>query len=641
MLYINYFEYAAVIITAIIVGMFLTRRSVIQRSSTYFLLLCITTAVTSITDIISSYTISYPESFPLPFNFFISATYIFSFVSIPVIFMLYTDSLAKIGSINRIVHISVRIYVVYEAVMLYTSQFTRLGVYFDENLVYQHGPLFYVNYVFALLAMGASLAMVVRGRVRFSKFQQFSLIFFTCVLFVGVFIQVIFPELLLGGFICTIMMIFLYVAFENPAYFFYQDTRCQNRFSFYRTVKSRTKSGKLQGIVVGRINYYESFSKLLSGTQRQNLSRRIADTLAAGFKLDAYLLSNDTFAVLVQGGSEDLSRERQIEEKLHSLLVGEYNLSDRVQDIDITTSIIPRDYTYVSADELESIIGMLLTDENNMDESAFARVEEAVAKKRRRDSLKRVVEKHIKEESFRVYYQPIYSVKTGRFESAEALVRLIDDKLGFISPEEFIPLSEEAGLILPLGEIVFRKVCSFLKSIDKDALGLQYVEVNLSPVQCENRNLPETLFSIMDTYDTDPASINFEITETADTKFSSGSTVVNNILEINSKGVSFSIDDFGSGFAAMDHLFQLPFDLVKVDKSILWQAMEDENAMIVLKNTFRMVHELEREILVEGVETQEMVDILKSFGCNYMQGYFFSKPIPEEEFIEFLKERNR
>ena len=108
--------------------------------------------------------------------------------------------------------------------------------------------------------------------------------------------------------------------------------------------------------------------------------------------------------------------------------------------------------------------------------------------------------------------------------------------------------------------------------------------------------------------------------------------------KLHNYGVTFSIDDFGSGFAAIDYLVKLPMDLVKIDKSILWQAMEDKVAMMVLQHTIRMIKEVNKKIVVEGVETKEMMDFLVGEGCDYLQGYYFSKPIPQEKYLEFLEQ---
>ena len=142
----------------------------------------------------------------------------------------------------------------------------------------------------------------------------------------------------------------------------------------------------------------------------------------------------------------------------------------------------------------------------------------------------------------------------------------------------------------------------------------------------------------MSKYNINPNQINLEITETA--QFSNDENIQENIKKFNEFGIKFSIDDYGSGFASANYLIKLPINIVKIDKEILWSAMKNDNAMIILKNTIKMIKELNYEIIVEGVETKEMADFLKIEGCDFNQGYYFSKPINENEFINFIKEKN-
>jgi EAL domain-containing protein (putative c-di-GMP-specific phosphodiesterase class I) len=258
--------------------------------------------------------------------------------------------------------------------------------------------------------------------------------------------------------------------------------------------------------------------------------------------------------------------------------------------------------------------------------------------KHKREKMLLCMKRAIENESFEVYYQPIYSTKTGRFESCEALVRLFDEELGMLDPEEMVILAEKNGLIDKIGDIIFRKVCEFMRDNDYASLGLKYIEVNLSTVQCMKLALPDSIRSIMDHYQLPSSAINLEITETAELE--DEGTLLKNVRTLDKMGINFSIDDYGSGFASAGYLIKFPVTLVKIDKSILWNAMEDKDAMVVLKHTISMVQELNKHIVVEGVETNEMKRILMENGVDYLQGYLFSKPIPAEKFVEFLKRNN-
>ena len=199
-------------------------------------------------------------------------------------------------------------------------------------------------------------------------------------------------------------------------------------------------------------------------------------------------------------------------------------------------------------------------------------------------------------------------------------------------------MAEQNGMIIEIGELVFREVCSFIKTQDMKALGLDYIEVNLSFVQCIQENLAQRLTDIMREYGIDPHQINFEITETASSV--KAQTLQKNMDQLISLGSTFSMDDYGTGFATANYLVNLPFELVKIDKSILWSAMEDQDAFIILRHTVEMLNALRKKIIVEGVETQKMVEVLTEMHCDYLQGFLYSKPLPEEDFIRFLSDKN-
>ena len=253
----------------------------------------------------------------------------------------------------------------------------------------------------------------------------------------------------------------------------------------------------------------------------------------------------------------------------------------------------------------------------------------------RKTQIIHIMKRAIRNQEFQVYYQPIYHVETGTFSSAEALVRLWDENLGYIPPDEFIPMAEQNGMITEIGEIVFRQVCSFIKNHDIKTLGVDYIEVNLSFVQCIQENLAQQLANVMMEYSIAPNQINFEITETAGAV--KADTLHRNMDKLIDLGSSFSMDDYGTGFSTANYLVNLPLQLVKIDKSILWSAMEDQEAFIILRHTVEMLKALRKKIIVEGIETQEMADVLIEMNCDYLQGYLYSKPLPEEDYVAFLE----
>ncbi len=237
-----------------------------------------------------------------------------------------------------------------------------------------------------------------------------------------------------------------------------------------------------------------------------------------------------------------------------------------------------------------------------------------------------------------VFYQPIYSTEKGYFTSAEALVRIRDKEGKIIPPNMFIGIAEKNGSILKLGEVVFEKVCKFLDTTDAINLGLEYVEVNLSVVQCEYEGLANRFIEIMKEHNIPGNRINLEITESA--TMTSKNRLIRNIAELKNFGVGFSLDDFGTGQSNLNYIVEMPVDIVKFDRGMINAYFESHKAKYVMDAAMHMIQGLKLDIVSEGIETEEQLSTMKNLGIQYIQGYYFSKPLPESECLEFLKKRN-
>ncbi len=179
-------------------------------------------------------------------------------------------------------------------------------------------------------------------------------------------------------------------------------------------------------------------------------------------------------------------------------------------------------------------------------------------------------------------------------------------------------------------EEVFR----FISQNDLKALGLSYIEINLSVAQCMENNLPEKVKALQEKYKIDPEQVNLEITETVFENISE--IMMENVKELTRMGYSFALDDYGIGYSSIQRVNHLPLQLIKIDKSMLDEA-DHENGRIILESTVKMMQNIGKNLVVEGAETFEMVETLKRMSTDYIQGFYFSKPLPEEDFVNFLK----
>ena len=248
-----------------------------------------------------------------------------------------------------------------------------------------------------------------------------------------------------------------------------------------------------------------------------------------------------------------------------------------------------------------------------------------------------ILSRAIEQKRFRMYYQPIYSVERGRFISAEALIRLIDDEFGFVPPSMFIPAAEKRGVILPIGDFVLEDVHRFISENDFDELGLEYIEINLSVAQCMQEELPEKLAFLSDKYGVSPDRINLEITET--TYEEMGGVMQFNLDALSGIGYTFSLDDYGTGYSNMQRVSKLPLKMIKLDKSLV-DDMVSHDGLSIVRNTVKMMRDIDKELVAEGVETKENLEYLREMGCHFIQGYYFSKPLPADDFVAFIRKHN-
>ncbi len=256
---------------------------------------------------------------------------------------------------------------------------------------------------------------------------------------------------------------------------------------------------------------------------------------------------------------------------------------------------------------------------------------------RMKNEIDEVIKRGIAGKRFKMFYQPIYSVEKDRFVSAEALIRLKDDEYGYVSPGIFIPAAEDSGAIHDIGDFVLEEVCRFIHGSEFAKSGLEYIEINLSVAQCIEPGLIDKITGLISKYHIKTSQINLEITETA----ADYDPVItdNNIFGLWNMGFKFSLDDYGTGYSNIKRVVSLPLDIVKFDKSFV-DEMDDPNMWIAIVNTVSMLKRMKKKILVEGVEDKETLDRFIKLGCDYIQGFYFSKPLDQTSFLEFVKEKN-
>lgn len=461
----------------------------------------------------------------------------------------------------------------------------------------------------------------------------------------------------------TLMILFIYLAFENPKEYMDEETGTFNKRAFHLILNEKKEAEKpliLVSVVVDDLKRIQT----MVGHDNANhileiIGMMMKDRFHFGSHCDGKMTRKIRHAAqfsLYHSRSNVMTfiTEAVLADIQDQLELLAWQLKKPIQFAQYTIAIkthIDVIFTdnYKNLDSCDEVYEMMnymaVHNEATADTIIHLLNEEIINRKLRYTTIENILRDAIDQDGFEMVYQPIYHAQTKQFLSAEALVRLTDTTtVGFVSPEEFIPIAETKGLIMELGAIVFEKVCAFAHKTALQDRGIEYIEVNLSGIQCVHPDLPSQLQEIMNKYEITPGFINLEITETAFVE--SGEMLQENMLQLRQMGCSFSMDDFGTGYSNLSRMAEVVYDLVKLDKSLIWPCFEQENSEInstqnskataILENIIKLLLQLNVKIVAEGVETKEMANYLNNHGVTHLQGYYYSKPVSEAAYIAFL-----
>mgnify|MGYP000091237798 CR=1 FL=1 len=423
---------------------------------------------------------------------------------------------------------------------------------------------------------------------------------------------------------------------------FYDDlTELPNRALFMNRLESsinRRKRGFKDSFAAVLIDL-DGFSPINEGLGHEmgdKLLSEVATRIAMTVRPDDTIsrFSADVFAILLDP-VDSAAGAIQACERIQRAIEKPIDLGSTTVDISATAGIVFDQELYNSAEEMvrdaDTAIhrakldakGAYVIFDNQMYQNALKFIE-------RKSSMQQALNDKV----FTVHYQPIVDTLTSKLVSMEALVRWKDPQEGYISPVEFIPIAEQTGLIMPLGEYVLRSVCEQIKVWEKEGFSGFSVAVNLSLRQFET-DLPSIIESIMLETGVSASALSLEITEGIASK--NVEQNVQMLQSLRSLGLSISIDDFGTGYSSLAYLKRFPLNTLKIDRSFIQDIESNEDDREITKAIIAMGQNLKLKVLAEGVENVEQLAILKSSGCDYIQGYYFSKPLPPNEVQPFLR----
>ncbi len=296
-------------------------------------------------------------------------------------------------------------------------------------------------------------------------------------------------------------------------------------------------------------------------------------------------------------------------------------------------SIYPEDGTTVEQLVMRADKAMAYSKENDRTGFSFY-FDELKTDANRVLLLDQELRKAIDQKEFEVYYQPKVDLHTLQIVGVEALVRWKSEKLGNVSPNEFIAYAEETGLIIPLSEIIFEKAFEDYAAIAREGYSHITIAINVSSIHFSQQNFLESIKKILERNNT--SAHHFEIEVTERTVMNSSSETISKLVRLKQLGFKLSIDDFGTGYSSLSYLVRFPLDVLKIDRSFIQHITSLDEKQAIVDAIIQMSHRLKMKVVAEGVESGQQAALLQQMGCDYVQGYYYSKPIPLGELLELL-----
>lgn len=515
--------------------------------------------------------------------------------------------------------------------LIFTNGLTSWAFYMDENLIYHRGPLMVVLYVIGAFYIALGFVFFFKNKKAISKGDSVAVGMFIGIATLGIVIQAVRSNLLVELFSEALACLVIMIVLEDKGGHIDPTTGLLNGVAFVEANRRMLGSKQRYDVVLIRLNDTEKYVERFSGRETDAFLMKVAAYLVgrAGSN-DVFCCRREVFAVIFK--DSDPGSVRSFAEDVVARFCGDWTV-DSIQikaDAAAMTFCVPKDVKtlegiedVVSSANMPSRPGSYLVSPEEMAEMLRASVYES--------ALRRA----IKGGKLRLKYQPIWSSKEKKTVSAEALLRVEEDELRNVSPEVYIPIAEKTGIIKDIGLFVFEEVCRFLKSERLKGSAIRYVELNLSVYQFMYGDLIEDFERIRNKYGVDASFVNLEITETA-AGLDVG-TVSEALKKFRALGYTLSLDDFGTGYSNVVRMIGNNYQNVKIDKSILWNISGGENDPDVLVNLTGFIKSSGSDVIQEGVETKEQLDLAVACGCDYIQGYYFSKPVSEDLFFDYLE----
>ncbi|MBQ9384590.1 MAG: EAL domain-containing protein [Ruminiclostridium sp.] len=639
-----YLDIVAVPIYIMILLSAFVRKMVYGHSNKLFNTMVVSSFITAVADLVCGIVAS---DFPLSnmdvvvVTVFTNIYYIFHNLT-PVIYLLFIMSETRTWyhiSTNHRMMITFSLYFMLMA-LLAVNIFTGCVFTVTKTAGYQRGWAIYAFYIGAVLYSAWGITYLIRRRRMLRTSMWVSLLLMYVFNGTGVLIQMLMPDHLVEMLVIAMAELFTVLLVLRPEDYIDNSTGLPSYKGFCTEIRKIANSHNREKIIVMRFINASQLRRYFGDEKYFEFVRHTGDIISRkcrekGLIFDMYYEQPSKLLLIIDNYDFDfqsmvaelyaamMSDIKELESKGARIIprLCEINYPEDAKEADTILNIMQQFHRMIPYDQMYT----------------YARDIIGTDSFRIKNNMENILKRAIRDRKFEMYYQPIYSVKDGRFISAEALIRLTDEEYGFISPALFIPAAERNGLMIPIGDFVLESVFRFIGEHDFNELGLSYIELNLSVAQCLQGDLFDKILALEKKYGVAPVRVNLEITET--TYENMGEMTDINIRRLSDNGFSFSLDDYGTGYSNMQRISKLPLKIIKIDKTMV-DDMASSAGMTVLRNTVTMMKDIRKEIVCEGIESADQLEKLTELGVDFIQGYYFSKPLPEDKFVSFIQEHN-
>jgi len=501
----------------------------------------------------------------------------------------------------------------------------------DPATGYHNCAMYQTIYVSTYFYIGATFFAVIVSWKRLNTRNRTGLVACNTVLLLGIIFRKLFINTLVTSYFSIIVIMIIYLSSENPDLFYERRIGLFNKYAFIRICDDYIEKNIPVNAIMISAHNLETAKHLYGANQiRRQMELVTKRLMGVAAKSYIFYIGSGNFIVLSRETSDapELTArkwKRQFERQLKT--------SEEPVPLTFTVMLIP--FTILKK-ELERIDDLLRFSASKSyienQRGNFTITETTLSNLQRERDIETALKRALEQRRVEVYFQPIYSTENKRVVGAEALARLNDERLGFIPPNEFIRVAEHNGDITELGRQIFDHVCRFVTSEKVEKHGIEFININLSPAQCLDEDLAADLSGIAFNHGVPMKMFDFEITESF---IDDHQAILKQMTQLQASGAELSLDDFGTGNSNIAQLLKLPIHVVKLDMSVVHSYFSGESR--ILPDLIRMFRNADMKIVVEGVETEEMKIRLAEMGCDYEQGFFFSKPVPPHVFLDYLK----